>query len=374
MVDNPVTPSRLASNAGPGTMNSQKATNIRSVRMVLKANGMPLEDPNTKRLHPQVHQFATEIVNSERNSPVRPGWKANFSKQRNQYATRNGNTWIKKIWAALQNPERNVRKRDGEGSMLEEKGWEAVAWDKSGLDDNWDQLLHMGSLPRLKTEDENQVALLESLPRVSTPKPDIAFGLNDELFNEVEMVVNDRYHMYVQVSEGIYHPWFLVETKTNGTIEEVEIQCCRGGAALVRCSRQLIEDSDPDAFAAKHGPDLESMAFSLALVPSCAHIYYHWANRDVDGQVLYHMHFLKSFALRDEDACVGLLHVVNNILDWGLDARLISVKKILDEIHSLTTEKAPKKRKRAKSMGGHQSQSSYKYGEENEEEEDQEGN
>ena len=346
MADKPVTPGRSASNTGPGTMNSQKATNIRSVRMVLEANGMPLEDPEIKRLHPQVHHFAVGIVTSERNSPVKEAWKQNFSEERDDYATRNENTWIKKIWTALQKPERNVRKRDGEGSMLEEKAWEAVAWKKSGLDDNWDQLLHTGSLPRLETDDENELALLESLPRVSTPKPDIIFGLSKKLFNKDEKAVNDRYHMYVQVSEGIYHPWFLVETKTTGGIEDVEIQCCRGGAALVRCTRQLIEDSDPDAFAAKHGADLESMAFSLALVPTCANIYYHWANRDVDGQVLYHMHFLRTFALRDEDACARLLYVVNNILDWGLDARLISVKKTLDKIHSLTAEPGPKKRKR----------------------------
>lgn len=140
----------------------------------------------------------------------------------------------------------------------------------------------------------------------------------------------------------------------------------------MRCARQLIEDSDPDAFAAKYGPDLESMAFSLALVPTCAQIYYYWANRDVDGRVVYHMHFLKQFGLRDKDGCVGLLHVVNNILDWGLDARLISVKKTLDKIHSLTAEKGPKKRKRAKSVGGHQSHSSHKHGEDMEGEEEEE--
>ena len=373
MANNPVTPNRSASNTGPGTMNSQKATDVRGVRMVLEANGMPREDPEIKRLHPQAHHFAVGIVTSERNSPVKEAWKENFLEERDDYAERNENTWIKRIWIALQNPQRNVRKRDGEGSMLEEKAWEAVAWKKSGLDENWDELLQTGSLPRLETEDENELALLKSLPRVSTPKPDIAFGLSKKLFNKDEKVVNDRYHMYVQVSKGIYHPWFLVETKTNGTIEEVANQCCRGGAAFVRCARQLIEDSDGDAFAAKYGPDLESMAFSLALVPSCANIYYHWANRDVDGKVLYHMHFLESFALQSQNACAGLLHYVNNILDWGLDARLIAVKNTLDKIHLLTEEKGPekghKKRKWAKSTGGQQSD---KHGEDMEGEDEEE--
>lgn len=366
MTDNPVTPIRSAKSTGPGTMNSQKATNVRTIRMVLEANGMPLEDADVKGRHPQVHQFAAGIVNSERNSPVRPGWKENFSEERNEYAERNETTWIKMIWAALKNPDRNVRKRDGEGSSLEPKAWESVAWKKSGLDENWDQLLHIGALPTLETGDENHLALLESLPRVSTPKPDIAFGLKKRLFDKGEMLVNNRYHMYAQVSEGIYHPWFLVETKTNGTMQEVEPQCCRGGAAFVRCTRQLIEDSDPKDFAAQHGPDLNSMAFSLALIPDCANIFYHWANKDSDGQVRYHMHLLKPFALRDEDSCVALMRAVNNILDWGLDARLTYITGILQKIHTLTAGKGAKKRKR--STVGAEPQSSDKPGEEDEEE------
>lgn len=332
MADNPVTPDRSASNPWPGITNSQEATNIRSLRMVLKANGMPLEDPSIKTLHPEVHQFAAGIVNSERNSPVRPGWKEKFFEQHNQYALRDENTWIRKIWTALHNPERKVKQKDGEGSILEEKCWEAIAWDKSGLDDNWDQPLHDGTFLRLETDDEHQRALLKSLPRISTPKPNIAFGLNRKAFDKVEMLINDEYymsHLHVQVSEGIYHPWFLVETSTTVPMEELELQCCQGGGAFVRCIRYLLEDSDPDAFYEHYGPDLQSMAFSLALIPSCAQIYYHWANRDIVGREIYHMHFLKSFALRDKDSCVALLRAVNNILDWGLDARLILIQELL---------------------------------------------
>ena len=172
--------------------------------------------------------------------------------------------------------------------------------------------------------------------------------------------------MYVQTSEGIYHPWFLVETKINGTMQEVEIQCCRGGAAFVRCTRQLIQDSDPKAYKAQRGPDLHSMAFSIALVPDFANIYYHWVNTNSNGQVCYHMHLLKPFAIRDEDSCVALMRAVNNILDWGLDARLTYIKGVLDEIHTLTAKKGAKKRKRSKSAGGAEAQYSHEDGEENE--------
>ena len=253
------------------------------------------------------------------------------------------------------------------------KAWESITWKKSGLDENWDYSLNIGSLPKLEIDDENHCALIQSLPKVSTPAPDIAFGLKKKLFDEDEMLVNNRYHMYVQTSKGICHPWFLVETKTKGTIEEVEIQCCRGGAAFVRCTRQLVKDSNPEAFDAQPGPDLYSMAFSLALVPTLAQIYYHWANIGSDGQVRYHMHLLDSFALRKEDSCVGLQRAVNNILDWGLDARLTYIKGILDKIHTLTAENGAKKRKRSKSTGAAESQSSHGHGEEAEGEEAREG-
>lgn len=157
--------------------------------------------------------------------------------------------------------------------MLKEKGREAITQNKSGLNDNQDQSLNDRSLLSLDIEDENQCTILESLPRISTPKPKIAFGLNRKAFSEVERLINNNYYRYdvhVQASEGIYHPWFLVKTSTIAQIEELELQCCVGGAAFVHCARQLIEDSDPNAFAAKHGPDLESITFSLVLVPSYA--------------------------------------------------------------------------------------------------------
>ena len=84
------------------------------------------------------------------------------------------------------------------------------------------------------------------------------------------------------------------------------------------------------------------------------------------------MHFVKSFSLRDEDACAKLLYVVNNILDWGLDARLISVKKTLDKIHSWTAEPGHKKREWARSTGGQQPQTPDKHGEDMEGEDEEE--
>lgn len=108
----------------------------------------------------------------------------------------------------------------------------------------------------------------------------------------------------------------LVETKTtSGNIEDVENQCCRGGASLVTAARQMIGDSDPDAASSSRGADIQSIAFSIALVPTVANIFCHWAEVISANEVVYHMHMIKSFAIRDLDTAIALHHAVDNILD-----------------------------------------------------------
>ena len=108
------------------------------------------------------------------------------------------------------------------------------------------------------------------------------------------------------------------------------------------------------------------MAFSLTLIPTCAQIYNHWASMGSDGRV----YLLKAFALPNQDNYVALIYTMNNILDWGLDARLTSISRILHKSHALTAEKGDEKRKRSKCTGGSKSQSSHERGEEFEGEED----
>lgn len=367
MAGNPVTPSHSGKNLGPDLLNSQKLTSIPGVRLVMEVNGMPIDDKAALEQNRQIVDHAREIVGRTRHSPIRPEWKGKLMDERDRYAQRNEVTWIVHFWRALQNPERYVRQRDEHGSLVEPEIWGAATWFQDGLDDNWDQPLNTGSLPTLEIDDANVLELLDSLPRVTTPKPDIAFGLRHDEFTQIEKVVNNRYHMYAGVSESILHPFFIVETKTRGTIEETENQCCRGGAALVCAARQMIHDSDPDA--SQDGPDIQSIAFSLALVPTLAHIFVHWAHIDTHGGLVYHMHYVTGFPLRNKDSLVDLFRAVNNILDWGTDERKTFIKGVLKKLHDLKekeagkgsekqAEKGPSKRKRAKTAAGAKAQHS----------------
>lgn len=335
----PVTPALSSKSKSkstrPGPLNSQNSTNIQAVRLVMQANSIPIEDEEAIENHPHLFDHAKEIINRTRNSPMSLEWQQNVKKKRNEYATRNESTWINKFWPALIDTEgeRNVQCKDKTGSPLDPDLWEAVAWEKSFLDENWDCNLRTDSVPKLETDDPNVQLILDSLPRITNPRPDIAFGLKQQAFSAEERLVNNRYQTYAQVSQGIYHPWLLVETKTtSGNVEDVENQCCRGGASLVAAARQMIGDSDPDAAGSSRGADFQSIAFSVALVPTVANIFCHWAEVISANEVVYHMHMIKSFAIRDLDNAIRLHHAVDNVLDWGVDERKIYMKGVLRKI------------------------------------------
>ncbi len=346
----PVNPSTSSKATGPGPLNSQKSTNVPGVRLVMRANNIPIEDEAAIENNPEVRQWAEEIVDQTRNSPERPQWQVNFKKVRDKYAERNESTWINMVWGALHNPQRNIRDKNKDGSILAPGAWTSTTWEKSFLDQNWDADLRTGSVPKLYTNDPNIQEMLDSLPRITNPRPDIAFGLERKAFSEDENTINDRYQMYAQVSQGIYHSFLVIETKTNGTIEDTENQCSRGGASLVCAARIMIHDSDPD-FNTSTGPDMQSMAFSVALVPTVANIFCHWAEVKSAEDVVYHMHLIKSFALRNKEGAIGLHRAMNNILDWGTGDRKSRMKEVLRKIHERTEATGRKKRKNANGEG-----------------------
>ena len=84
------------------------------------------------------------------------------------------------------------------------------------------------------------------------------------------------------LSRDLCHAFFIIEAETSeGTIEDVDNQCCRGGTALVhaRIKFNTKAGGDSDNFGEELplGSDLDSIAFSLAIVPTKALLFMHWA-------------------------------------------------------------------------------------------------
>ncbi|KAL2056814.1 hypothetical protein ABVK25_003209 [Lepraria finkii] len=142
------------------------------------------------------------------------------------------------------------------------------------------------------------------------------------------------------ISKGIWHSGLIVEAKTAGIIELVECQRARVGAALVNATRGLLKASG--ASIDTPGADLKSNVFSIALVPTCANLYIHWAEVIKDGQMRFYIYLGGTYTLRDDEELKKLRHNVNNVLDWISLTRKDRLKKLLAAIRTkLESEGGP---------------------------------
>ena len=149
--------------------------------------------------------------------------------------------------------------------------------------------------------------------------------------NEKKIIKAKAILELAELSTGIYFPFFLIEFKSyQGTIEEATTQACRGGAAIIYSMRRLKEMAN--VLDEDHAHDTGSFAFSLAMVPSLAQLYVHWAKIGEDGNIVYHMNFLKEYGLRTGETVAALHHNVNNILEWGVGRRVVYIKELLARI------------------------------------------
>lgn len=325
---------------------------------------------------------AKSIVQGERGSVTRPESRMKLGKIRETYGSRGESTFLHNTWSQLIRPERHVR---GERPEFGEK-WYVRSWDMDNLDGNWDEEFRKGSVPTLTTRDD-----LILPARVSNPKPDITYGIKPAGFTPAQHAVNTRYNAFTEVSPALFHSFFVVEWKNaGGSVEDAENQACRGGAAIVNGLDQLkavlaelekqkktaepgpgtsstisdlarerapltpeVEHNDalPLSTPCQSGTALPSMVFSLALQASVATMHVHWSEQK-SGATIFHMHLVRTYAIRDDEAWDHLRHDIDNILDWGVLTHKIEIQKILDVIAYTpmpeTSSKGPKSGKKRK--------------------------
>ena len=311
-----------------------------------------------------IKDAALEIIQGDRNSGMQPGSRDEIQEVRKIFATGNEFTFLVELWAILLHKTRDVRQLDPQGKI----GWIKQAWRKDYLRTNWGADFLRDSVPAIKKPDDKVLAkLLESLPRIQNPRPDLTYGLRQEAFGETERRIIHTWNKFTVLSADLYQAFFLVEVKSaEGTIEDAENQCCRGGAALVHARRQFNAKAtldDDDENLPLVGADLRSFAFSLALVPSKAHMFVHWAEVK-EKDVRYHMNLVNSYDFRalSGDAFEHLRHDIDNVLDWGTLKRKREITGVCEEIARRANEdtdddvegasKPPASKKRKQNGGG----------------------
>lgn len=155
---------------------SKLSKHVEDVRQILRLNDMPVEADGVLEAYPKIMATAETLLENPRHSP--PPTKeqlANIQKTRKKYATRNETTFIQKFFGVFRSISRQVNiNRD---DLQIPAGWETRDWEEDGLDENDDKLLRDGSVPKIVTLSETQRLILNDLPHISNPKPDILYGM-----------------------------------------------------------------------------------------------------------------------------------------------------------------------------------------------------
>ena len=320
------------------------------LKNVLLTNRLKMKDQAAKHRYPEVIAHATKFVSHKRNSDMDEATQQLAVGARELYSVTNERTFVCEMWKHLHKEWRDKRIARDPASEIDGVEWTTAAWQLDFLEARWDYEFRRESIPRLENVTPTIAKCLAATPRIANPKPDLAYGISYGAFTEEEFDISRTYTQFSEVSPGICFPFFAAEFKgSGGTMEEAELQACRGGAAMVNAVRELAKVAKAQKKDA--GADMNSFAFTLAMVPICAFLYVHWAEVVPGKQTVYHMHKIRSYDLTEAGTYPVLRRDLNNVLDWGLTSRLKECKEWLNTIHKQNSSAPPSKKQKTGTEG-----------------------
>ncbi|CAK7200512.1 hypothetical protein SEUCBS139899_003208 [Sporothrix eucalyptigena] len=186
------------------------------------------------------------------------------------------------------------------------------------------------------------------VPKFSVPVPDLMYGYNrTKAFpaphHQAHLIQAKKEVRATNEYNTLIYPFFVIEFKgANGNLWVAGNQCLGGAATCVsmaeRLNRQLRACKCTKGTAVE--ASLDSSAFSIAMNGSEARLYISWKHDELN----YYMTDVESYLLRRPDDYIMFRKMVLNIIDWGKNERLSSVKtsldSLLDEARKRTSEAA----------------------------------
>ncbi|KAL8805053.1 MAG: hypothetical protein Q9223_005393 [Gallowayella weberi] len=212
-------------------------------------------------------------------------------------------------------------------------------WRDQGLRTKFDQQFYPRGPSMLKLSDPHDKMILDAIPTIQHPKPDITMGLAETvgkriIFNKDEVSANRILGQTTQVTGDVFHPFAVWEQKGSKCIELAQVQALRGGSTLVWAFREneaqakMIDLQRP-------GIDAKNIAFSFAGNTSLTRLFVHWADVGEDKITRYFMQEIREYSISKIDPLKRLRSDLEHILDWGTLTRLNSedgIKVMLSRI------------------------------------------
>ncbi|KAL8998381.1 MAG: hypothetical protein Q9188_006119 [Gyalolechia gomerana] len=345
---------------------SSSATDPAIVWMHLNRNYIFDNHARGQALGEGIIKEAAAIVDGYRKSAMTEDEQQDVKTTINLNKVKGETTFLIELWQVLLNKDRLKRP-----DQTDEE-WILSAWVKDGLARAWQSQFDPKWIPQLDPLGDAWEEW-KNVPKVKTPYPDILYAYE---VSALPATVLDAVQTFQCIlSKGMYLPWFSIDAKGAAhAIEEAETQCARAGAAMVYHLREFFDflakqlasfdkeqlASMTAAPAANHGSptsspaaamhqsasaptpaafkpyaDGSAIAFTLAVVPSKAHLFVHFAEQHTPIQTHYHMQDVGSYDFKKLDDLKLLRKHINNILDWGLQERKDDLEMRCEPLHEM---------------------------------------
>ena len=358
---------------------------VSEARTLLKRNRLYLFDNDAQERARKIIQAGNEIRERRRSSTMSASISEALVRTIKKYANKGERTFMFHLWKALLNDTREVPDRELTSEDDPDLAkWFAKAWDKDYIWGKWEADFASDKCPRLeKTGDAILDLLLSGVPRITSPRPDLAYGFEDDAFDEAYQGI---LHQTTggKITSQQFCTFFAVEAKCGEqSIEAAENQCCRTGATMAKSrrdmARALVEQKtllqnlraptiatpsqstdlvaptsghvtpaqtpssnlsveQPSTASTQPTPDKDTICFTLAVTPQIAKMCIHFAETWPDGHSQWQMHRLKTYLLEECDHVQELHHDIDNILDWGCTTLKRQVTAQLAELMQITSD------------------------------------
>ena len=349
-----ITPSSSQTPSSRSKAKASKDTGL--VALELTRRGMPKGNKTDLNRYPEFRSMVDNILHSERGSTMKPESARRIIEHQQYYFDSNENTILYNIIPlilkkdymrnlgleseAAKTAEKAVTNTEDRGTQSdEEQEWVSREWFDDGVATTINRDCRRTLLPvqGYGGLDVNVVKLLAKENGMTNPRPDFCYGLRtDKLTVPPDVVLSSDVKTFLEVAPDMEHAFLIIEGKSNkGSIGEAQNQARRGGATLVNAGRKLLEYiEEPDVT----GADTRTFVFSATAAPGLIEINVHWAEV-LQDHTLFHMTYLKSYILQDEDQLPGLRATLHNILSWACIDRLQSLVAFREKLYAWESNK-----------------------------------
>lgn len=322
------------SSASAGTT---KATTVSSdayaiAKEVLELNGFLTHERIDPIDFPDVKAYVDSIMKRKRTSVLADDIVESLESDgfRDNINSANEDLFIDLFWSQILHISREPNSLGTSLDPAEQAQISKRLWGNDHLTNSRNQDSLQSSVSDLPETSGELAKIFKKVPKIKRPRPDHAYGFDKTAFSNNERMVNMAMKDIACLVQkpAVWHVFFVSEWKSNnGSLGEAALQVSRSGSAVLNAMHRLREKAG-SPMRQDHDYDLD-VAFSLTTDPNIANLRSHWYDSETKK---HHMAKFGSYVIGRGQDMTKLHRDIDNIMDWGCNTRLRTVKWLLGKI------------------------------------------